>query len=91
MNIQEKVDRFNQLQEKSDLKENEQQELNNLAEEFLEITKQVYNRDAVNYDNIDEMSDSDIANFDTLFQIAEEVLGKPIQNMSVLDCRYWTR
>lgn len=91
MNIKEKVDRFNQLQEKSDLKENEEQELNNLAEEFLEITKQVYNRSAVNYDNVDEMSDSDIANFDTLFQVAEEVLGKPIQDMSVLDCRYWTR
>ena len=40
MTIQEKIDRFNVLQKKSNLEEKEKQEINHLASEFLAITKQ---------------------------------------------------
>lgn len=87
MDIQEKIERFNNLQKKSNLTNSEQKEFNNLAQEFLEITKQNYNKIAMKYSSVNEtrMLTAIIDMYDKLFQKAEEILKKAIKEMSVLD------
>lgn len=98
MNSQEKIQRFNELQEKLNRKMSEQreksnseikeeQELNQLAKEFLEITKQTYNKIANSYSNINgtKLLDYEINLYDILFKTAEKELKKPIEDMKVLD------
>lgn len=87
MEIQEKIDRFNCLQEKINLVDEEKQELNHLAEEFLAITKQAYDNISIDYSYADRTSviDRMIEIYNTLFQTAEKVLDKPICDMTVLD------
>lgn len=87
MEIQEKVDRFNYLQKKSNLEDNEKQELNHLAEEFLAITKQTYDKTAITYSQVNEtrMMDSVVKKIDILFETAKEVLNKSISEISILD------
>ena len=63
MNSQEKINRFNELQEKLSIEMNEQQEksnseikeeqeLNQLAKEFLEMTKKTYDKVATTYSDV---------------------------------------
>lgn len=87
MEIQEKIDRFNVLQKKSNLEEKEKQEINHLASEFLAITKQAYDDISINYSRADRTNvmDSIIEIYNTLFEMAEEVMDKPIYEMTVLD------
>lgn len=87
MEIQEKIDRFNYLQKKSSLIEEEKQELNYLAEEFLAITKQTYDKTAITYSQVNEtrMMDSVVKEIDILFETAKKVLNKSIDEMSILD------
>ncbi len=87
MEIQEKVDRFNYLQKKSNLMDEEEQELDYLAEEFLAITKQAYDNICIDYSYADRTSviDRMIEIYNILFQTAEKVLDKPICDMTVLD------
>lgn len=87
MEIQEKIDRFNYLQEKSNLEDNEKQELNYLAEEFLAITKQTYDKTAITYSQVNEtrMMSSVVKKIDSLFETAKEVLNKSIDEISILD------
>ncbi len=87
MEIQEKIDRFNVLQKKSNLEEKEKQEINHLANEFLAITKQAYDDISINYSCADRTNvmDSIIEVYNTLFEMAEEVMNRPIQEMTVLD------
>lgn len=87
MNVQNKIDRFNQLQKKSNLENREKQELNHLAKEFLEGTKITYDRVAMEYANVNgsKMLDSYREMYHVLFRIAEEVLKKPIEDMDLLD------
>ena len=85
--VQEKIDRFNVLQKKSNLEDKEKQELNRLAEEFLVITKQTYDKTAITYSQVNEtrMMTSVAEKIDILFEIAKEVLNKSISEMSILD------
>lgn len=87
MTIQEKIDRFNHLQKKLNLEDKEKHELNHLAEEFLAITRQAYDNISIDYSYADRTNviDSMIEIYNTLFQTAEEVLDKPICDMTVLD------
>ena len=87
MSIQEKIDRFNVLQKKSNLEEKEKQEMNHLAEEFLAITKQTYDNLAIDYSYADRSNTAevDVALYDKLFETAENILNKPISEMSILD------
>ena len=87
MEIQEKIDRFNYLQKKSNLQDEEKQEINHLASEFLAITKQAYDDISINYSCADRTNvmDSIIEVYNTLFEMAEEVMNRPIQEMTVLD------
>ena len=87
MNSQEKIKRFNELQQKLNLEMNEKQEFNQLAEEFLEMTKKTYDKVATTYSDVNgtKMLDSYRNMYDTLFNIAEKELKKPIDDMEVLD------
>ena len=109
MNSQEKIQRFNELQEKlsieinetqekstleinaeeekSNLEVKEEQELNQLAKEFLEMTRQTYDRVATTYSDVNgtKMIDSYRNMYDILFKTAEKELEKPIEDMEVLD------
>ncbi len=87
MNSQEKIKRFNELQEKLSLEIKEKQELNQLAKEFLEMTRQTYEKIAGTYLDINgtKMIDSYKNMYDILFKIAEKELKKKIDNMKVLD------
>ena len=109
MDSQEKINRFNELQEKlsieinetqekstleinaeeekSNLEVKEEQELNQLAEEFLEMTRQTYDRVATTYSDVNgtKMIDSYRNMYDILFKTAEKELKKPIEDMEVLD------
>ena len=87
MEVQEKIDRFNFLQKKSDLEDKEKQELNRLAEEFLVITKQTYDKTAITYSQVNEtrMINSVAEKIDILFEMAKEILDKSIGKMSILD------
>lgn len=87
MEIQEKINRFNQLQNKADLQINENDELNRLAREFLEITKQTYDKTAVIYSNTNEMRRryEDTEKFNLLFETAKRELNKSIDELSILD------
>ena len=98
MNSQEKIQRFNELQEKLNRKMSEQreksnseikeeQELNQLAKEFLEMTRQTYDRVATTYSDVNgtKMLDSYRNMYDILFKTAEKELKKPIEDMEVLD------
>ena len=109
MDSQEKINRFNELQEKlsieinetqekstleinaeeekSNLEVKEEQELNQLAKEFLEMTRQTYDRVATTYSDVNgtKMIDSYRNMYDILFKTAEKELEKPIEDMEVLD------
>lgn len=98
MDSQEKINRFNELQEKLSIEMNEQQEksnsevkeeqeLNQLAEEFLEMTKKTYDKVATTYSDVNgtKMIDSYRNMYDILFKTAEKELKKPIEDMEVLD------
>ena len=109
MDSQEKINRFNELQEKlsieinetqekstpeinaeeekSNLEVKEEQELNQLAKEFLEMTRQTYDRVATTYSDVNgtKMIDSYRNMYDILFKTAEKELKKPIEDMEVLD------
>lgn len=109
MNSREKIQRFNELQEKlsieinetqekstleinaeeekSNLEVKEEQELNQLAKEFLEMTRQTYDRVATTYSDVNgtKMIDSYRNMYDILFKTAEKELEKPIEDMDVLD------
>ena len=109
MDSQEKINRFNELQEKlsieinetqekstleinaeeekSNLEVKEEQELNQLAKEFLEMTRQTYDRVATTYSDVNgtKMLDSYRNMYDILFKTAEKELEKPIEDMEVLD------
>ena len=109
MDRQEKIKRFNQLQEKLsiemneqqeksnleinekqkklDLKKCEEQELNQLAKEFLEMTRKTYNKVASTYSDVNgtKMIDSYKNMYDILLKTAEKELKKPIDDMEVLD------
>lgn len=87
MDSQEKIKRFNELQEKLELDKNEEQELNQLAKEFLEITKKTYDKVATTYSHINgiKMLDSYRNMYDILFKTAKKELKKSIEDMEVLD------
>ena len=98
MNSQEKINRFNELQEKLRIEMNEQQEksnseikeeqeLNQLAKEFLEMTKKTYDKVATTYSDVNgtKMIDSYRNMYDILFKTAEKELKKPIEDMEILD------
>ena len=109
MDSQEKINRFNELQEKlsieinetqekstleinaeeekSNLEVKEEQELNQLAKEFLEMTRQTYDRVATTYSDVNgtKMIDSYRNMYDILFKTAEKELEKPIEDMEILD------
>lgn len=87
MEIQEKIHRFNVLQKKSNLEEKEKQEINHLANEFLAITKQTYDKTAITYSQVNEtrMMDNVVEKINNLLETAEKVLNKPIDKMSILD------
>lgn len=109
MNSEEKIKRFNELQEKLSIEINEtqekstieinaeeeksnsevkeKQELNQLAKEFLEMTKKTYDKVATNYSDVNgtKMIDSYRNMYDILFKTAEKELKKPIEDMEVLD------
>lgn len=87
MSIQEKIGRFNYLQKKSNLVDKEKQELNDLAKEFLTITKQAYDNMAIHYCNADRTNvmDDMVKIYDILFETAQEVLKQSINHMTILD------
>lgn len=109
MDSQEKINRFNELQEKLSIEINEtqeksileineeeeksnsdkkeEQELNQLAKEFLEMTRQTYDRVATIYTDVNgtKMIDSYRNMYNILFKTAEKELKKPIEDMEVLD------
>ena len=109
MDSQEKINRFNELQEKlsieinetqekstleinaeeekSNLEVKEEQELNQLAKEFLEMTRQTYDRVATTYSDVNgtKMIDSYRNMYDILFKTTEKELKKPIEDMEILD------
>ncbi len=87
MEIQEKIDRFNYLQKKSNLQDEEKQEINHLASEFLAITKQTYDKTAITYSQVNEtrMMDIVVEKINNLFETAKRVLNKSIDEMSILD------
>ena len=87
MEIQEKIDRFNYLQKKSNVQDEEKQEKNHLASEFLAITKQTYDKTAITYSQVNEtrMMDIVVEKINNLFETAKRVLNKSIDEMSILD------
>ncbi len=87
MDSKEKIKRFNELQEKPKLEINEEQELNQLAKEFLEMTRKTYDKVATTYSDVNgtKMIDSYKNMYDILFKTAEKELEKQIKDMEVLD------
>lgn len=58
-----------------------------MAKEFLEITKQTYDKTAMVYSKVNETRNlsNDTERLDLLLETAEKVLNKSISEMSVLD------
>lgn len=87
MDIQSKIAKFNNLQNKSNITEKEQEELNSLAKEFLEKTKDTYDKMATIYSHADRsnVKNAESSLYDSLFETAQKIMHKPIREMSVLD------